>query len=143
MTLRIRHSLPWLIGLVWLAATFLVLPPGLSGFEQVTWLAALFFTMFVVDRIYVAYARWRYGVDPMGLHWSQRRNRDGAFLCPACRSNFLLPPEDFSAAGMVHCGDCGHAIAPYGEMKPLAHAQGHRRVKEMAQTILRRLQGRW
>lgn len=136
MSLRTRHTLPFLIAIVWLAAT-LLLPPGLSDFEQATWLAAFFFTMFVVDRIYVAYARRRYGVDPMKLHWSERRNRDGAFFCPACTSIFLLPPEDFSEAGMVHCGDCGHAIAPYGEMKPLVQAQGRHRLQWMARRLWR------
>ena len=39
MSLRTRHTLPFLIAIVWLAAT-LLLPPGLSDFEQATWLAA-------------------------------------------------------------------------------------------------------
>ena len=127
MSLRIRHSLPILIGAAWLVMT-LFLPSGLTDFEQFTWLAALFFTMIVVDRIYVAYVRRRHGVDPMKLHWSECRNRDGAFFCPACTSIFLLPPEDFSDEAMVHCGDCGHAIARYGEMKPIIHAEGRKRL---------------
>ena len=127
MSLRVRHSLPILIGITWLVMT-LFLPSGLTDFEQFTWLAAFFFTMIVVDRIYVAYVRRRYGVDPMKLHWSERRNRDGAFFCPACSSIFLLPPEDFSDQGMVHCGDCGHAIARYGEMKPIIHAPWRERL---------------
>ena len=142
MSLRTRHTLPILLAIAWLAATFLLLPPGLSDFEQVTWLAAFFFTMFVVDRAYIAYARRRYGVDPMKLHWSERRNRDGFLFCPACTSIFLLPPEDFSDQGMVHCGDCGHAIAPYGEMKPLIHAQGRKRLQEITETVWRRIRGR-
>jgi len=124
VSLRTRHTLPVLIGAAWLAASFLVLPPGLSDFERVTWLAALLFAMFAVDRLYVARVRRRFGVDPMTLHWSQLRNRDGDFFCAACHSIFLLPPEDLSDEGMVHCGDCGHAIAPFGEMKALFYEQG-------------------
>jgi hypothetical protein len=124
--LATRHALPWLVGIAWLALTFLALPPGLSDFEHLTWGAALFFTMIVVDRLYVAFVRRRHGVDPMKLHWSQLRNRDGAFFCAACQSVFLLPPEDLSDEGMVHCGDCGHAVARYGEMRPLIHVHGQR-----------------
>lgn len=135
MSLRTRHLLPVLIGGAWLAASFLVLPPGLSSFEQLTWLAALFAAMYVVDLLYVALVRRRHGVDPMALHWSQRRNRDGSFFCPACLSIFLLPPEDLGDEGMVHCGDCGHAIARYGEMKPLAHELGRHQLEQLARRL--------
>jgi hypothetical protein len=30
----------------------------------------------------------------------------------------LLPPEGLADEGFVVCGDCGHRIAPYREMKP-------------------------
>ena len=137
VSLRTRHTLPILIAIAWLAATFLVLPSGLSDFEQATWLAALFFAMFAVDRLYVAFVRRRHGVDPMALHWSELRNREGDFFCAACQSIFLLPPEDLSDEGLVHCGDCGHAVAPYGEMKPLVREQGQRQLAAMAHRLRR------
>ena len=137
MSLRTRHTLPVLIGAVWLALSFLVLPRSLSDFEMVTWLAALFFTMYLVDRLYVAIVRRRHGVDPMTLHWSRLRNREGDFFCAACQSIFLLPPEDLSDAGWVHCGDCGHAVAPYGEMKPLVHEQGLRQLAALGRRLRR------
>ena len=121
MLLSIRHTLIALIGIAWLVLSFLVLPRSLSRSEGFTWIAAMFFVMIVVDRFYVAFVHRRHGVDPMKLHWWELRNRNGAFFCAACQSIFLLPPEDFSDEAWVHCGDCGHAVAPYGEMKPLIH----------------------
>ncbi len=121
MLLSIRHTLIALIGIFWLVLSFLVLPRSLSRFEGFTWIAAMFFVMIVVDRFYLAFVRRRHGVDPMTLHWWELRNRNGAFFCAACQSIFLLPPEDFSDEAWVHCGDCGHAVAPYGEMKELIH----------------------
>jgi len=123
MSLRTRHSLPWLVGLVWLALSWLALPRDLSLFEYLTWVAALFAAMLLVDRLYVAIVRRRHGIDPMKTHWSRLRNRDGTFICAACQSVFLLPPADFNDEAWVHCGDCGHAVAPYGAMKP--HLLGH------------------
>lgn len=137
MGLGFRHFLIVLVALAWAAATFLLLPPGLTRFEEFTWFAALFVAMVVIDRIYVAIVRWRRGVDPMTLHWSELRNRDGDFFCAACRSVFLLPPEDLDEEKMVHCGDCGHAVAPYGEMKPLVRAQGRHNLARMAGRLLR------
>jgi DNA-directed RNA polymerase subunit RPC12/RpoP len=133
MYLRIRNFLPILVGALWLFLTWWLIlgapPPEeiaatsilpnnrYAGPGFLTWLAAMFLTMILVDRLYVAFVRRRAGVDPMKVHWSKLRNRDGAFFCAACGSIFLLPPEDFSDDAWVHCGDCGHAIAPYGEMK--------------------------
>jgi hypothetical protein len=114
--LLIRHLLLVLVGGAWLFLSFLLLSPALTDFELLTWLAALFIAMFLVDRAYVARVRRRHGVDPMALHWSRLRNRNGDFFCAACQSAFLLPPEDLSDDGMVHCGDCGHPVAPYGEL---------------------------
>jgi hypothetical protein len=127
MGLGFRHTLIGFTAFAWLAATVLLLPGDLTSFEQLTWFAFLFAAMVVVDRIYVAIVRRRHGVDPMTLHWSKLRNRKGEFFCAACRSIFLLPPEDFSDSGWVRCGDCGHAVAPYGEMKPFL--LGHRRAR--------------
>lgn len=135
MLLRIRHALIILVGGIWLTLSFLFLPRTLSGFEALTWFAALFAAMVVVDRLYVAFVRRRHGVDPMTLHWSELRNRDGDFFCAACRSIFLLPPEDLDERSLVHCGDCGHAVAPYGEMKPLVHEQGRRKLAGMARRL--------
>jgi formate hydrogenlyase subunit 3/multisubunit Na+/H+ antiporter MnhD subunit len=133
MYLRLRNLLPFLVACLWLVLSWWLIlgaPPleGLSaalmlhdgvhsGLEASTWLAAMILAMILADRLYVGWVRRRAGVDPMKLHWSKLRNRDGAFLCAACQSVFLLPPEDFSDSGWVHCGDCGHAVAPYGEMK--------------------------
>jgi hypothetical protein len=82
------------------------------------WFLMLMAVLFVGDRLVCRYADWRYGVDPLKVHWSRLRNRDGAFLCGACLSPSLLPPEDLADEGFVACGDCGHRIAPYREMKP-------------------------
>lgn len=116
MLLHIRHLLLVLTGGAWLFLSFLLLPRSLTNFELLTWLAALFIAMFLVDRAYVARVRRRHGVDPATLHWSRLRNRNGDFFCAACQSVFLLPPEDLSDEGMVYCGDCGHPIATYGEL---------------------------
>ena len=137
VSLGFRHTLPVLVGIAWLAATFLLLPRGLGEFEWLTWLAALFFAMYVVDCLYVAYARRRYGVDPLSLHWSQRRNRNGDFFCGHCGSIFMLPPEGMSDAGLVYCGDCGAPVALWGEMKPLARAHGRRSLERMARHLWR------
>ena len=137
MLLGIRHTLIVLIGIVWFVLSLIVLPRSLSKFEAFTWIAAMFFVMVVVDRLYVAFVRRRHGVDPMTLHWSKLRNRDGAFFCAACRSIFLLPPEDFSDEAWVHCGDCGRAVAPYGEMKPLVHEQGRHQLAALARRLRR------
>ena len=124
MHLRIRNFLPILVGGLWLFLTGSLVRRNVSysEFEGLTWLAAMFATMILVDRLYCAFVRRRSGVDPMKVHWSRLRNRDDAFFCAACQSIFLLPPEDFSDEGWVHCGDCGHAVAPYGEMKPFLPA---------------------
>ena len=123
MHLTIRNMLPWFVAGFWLALWELFIPAGFpskswSDFELVTWLAAMFALMIVVDRAWVEHTRRRIGVDPMKVHWSKLRNRNGAFFCAACQSIFMLPPEDFDEAKPVRCGDCGHAIATYGEMKP-------------------------
>jgi hypothetical protein len=122
MHLTVRNTLPWLVGAFWLLL-WLLLPAGFpsdrwSDFEIITWFAAMFALMIGVDRAWVEYTRRRIGVDPMKMHWSQLRNRKGAFFCAACQSVFMLPPEDFDEAKPVRWGDCGHAVAPYGEMKP-------------------------
>jgi len=124
MYLRIRNFLPILVGGLWLLLTWWLISANdrYSGFEFLTWIAAMFATMILVDRLYCGFVRRRAGVDPMKVHWSRLRNRDAAFFCAACQSIFLLPPEDFSDEGWVHCGDCGHAVAPYGEMKPFLPA---------------------
>ena len=77
--------------------------------------------MVLVDRLYVVWWRRR-APAPRNLHWSELRNRDGNFVCAACRSIHLLPPADLDPEKMVTCGDCGHAVAPYGEMQPHLHA---------------------
>ncbi len=141
MYLRIRNRLPALVAVVWLVLSWWLIlgaPPlaeipaamraagdRYSELEIFTWFAAAILAMIAVDRLYVAYVRRRVGVDPMKTHWSKLRNRDGAFFCAACQSIFLLPPEDFGDDEWVRCGDCGHAVAPYGEMKKLLPA--HRR----------------
>lgn len=138
MSLRTRHRLPALVALLWLVLSWWLIlgaprpaeiPAAMraagdlySELEIFTWFAAAILLMIGVDRLYVAFVRRRVGVDPMATHWSKLRNRDGAFFCAACRSVFLLPPEDFADEKWVHCGDCGHAVAPYGEMKTLLPA---------------------
>lgn len=112
-----------LIALAWGAATAFWLPRGLSHALQGAWLAALFAAMFLFDRLYVAWWRRR-SPDPLTLHWSELRNREGDFVCAACRSIFLLPPPDLDPEKMVTCGHCGHGVAPYGEMQPHLHAPG-------------------
>jgi len=133
--LLLRHLLLVLVGGAWLFLSFLLLPRSLTNFELLTWLAALFIAMFLVDRAYVAWVRRRHGVDPMTLHWSRLRNRNGEFFCAACQSAFLLPPEDLSDEGMVHCGDCGHPVATYGEMMPLTVEQGQRQLESLGRRL--------
>jgi len=134
--LTIRHLLLWLVAGAWLAGTWAFAldsrPLGelfrsafegrflgrWSEFHVVAWVAAMLATMFALDRFYCRFLAWRWGVDPMKMHWSKLRNRRGDFFCAACSSIFMLPPEDLGDEGWVHCGDCGHAVAPYGEMKP-------------------------
>ena len=134
---RIRHTLPWLVGACWLGLfwwlvldrpsfekAWLMMVSGemagrYSSFEFLTGVAAVLFSMYLVDRLWCRFALWRIGVDSMKVHWSRLRTVDGRFICAACHGVFLLPPQDFSEEGWVHCGDCGHAVAPYGEMKPL------------------------
>ena len=117
-----------LIALAWGAATAFWLPRGLSPALQGAWLVALFAAMFLVDRLYVAWWRRRRAPDPMTLHWSELRNREGDFVCAACRSIFLLPPPDLDPAKMVSCGHCGHVVAPYGEMQPHLHALAEKKM---------------
>lgn len=128
MHLNVRYTLPLLVGAFWFVL-WAILPAGLpswgwSDFEIITWFSAMFALMIGIDRLWVEHTRREIGVDAMTLHWSELRNVDGDFLCAACQSSFLLPPEDFDEAKPVRCGDCGHAVAPYGEMKP--HLLGHR-----------------
>jgi DNA-directed RNA polymerase subunit RPC12/RpoP len=136
MALKLRHLLVWLVAAAWVAGTwrFALGGPGLrdlgsaltdqslagrwSEFHIAGWFAAMLATMFAVDRLYCRFLASRWGVDPMKVHWSRLRNRKGDFFCAACRSIFMLPPEDLSDQGWVRCGDCGHAVSPYGEMKP-------------------------
>ena len=136
MTLAFRDKLPWAIAAGWLWASWYgirgapslqdILTTGFiydlrgrfSEFQAVGWFVSLLLTMLVADRLLCRFADWRWGIDPMRVHWSRLRGRDGRFLCAACLGPFLLPPEDLSDEGWVHCGDCGHAVAPYGEMKP-------------------------
>jgi hypothetical protein len=136
MTLGFRHTLIWIVAALWVAGTcrFVL---GARSVQEMTWpsfwdrvrsqvsdgdvlmwFAMLLATMFVADRLLCWYANWRYGIDPMKVHWSRLRNREGDFLCAACLGPFMLPPEDMRDTSFVHCGDCGHAVAPYGEMKP-------------------------
>jgi hypothetical protein len=140
MYLRIRNTLPWVVGAAWmyLSWRYLLGAPSwqqlmalrdwggldssFSSLGILTWFAALFAAMILVDRLWCRIALWRVGVDPMKMHWSRLRNRNGNFFCAACHGIFMLPPEDLSDEGWVHCGDCGHAVAPYGEMKPLLRA---------------------
>ena len=136
MGLGFRHFLIVLVGAGWLVASFFLLPRDLTPFEGLTWLAAMFAAMLLIDRIYVALVRRRHGVDPMSLHWSELRNREGNFFCAACRSIFLLPPEDLSEAGHVRCGDCGHAVAPYGEMKPFIEEQRDVELRRLGRRLL-------
>jgi hypothetical protein len=151
MTLAFRHKLPWAIAAAWLWASWywiLGAPslqemmyssflPGLAGrfseFEALGWVTLLLVTMLIADRLLCLYADWRWGIDPMKVHWSRIRGRDGRFLCAACLSPFLMPPDDLSDTGWVHCGDCGHAVAPYGEMKPHFNA-----VAELFELVKRR-----
>ena len=153
MTLAFRHKLPWAIAAVWLWGSWywILGAPSLqrifttgflydqadrfSEFEAVGWFTMLVVTMLVADRLLCRYADWRWGVDPMTLHWSRVRNREGDFVCAACLSPFMLPPEDLSDAGWVHCGDCGHAVAPYGEMKP--HLDPPGALKKLARLVWR------
>jgi hypothetical protein len=137
MALRFRNLLPFLIGAAWLWMTwrFMLGGPALADMKRMIgagelarryaeweiagWLLAMLATMIAADRLLCASLDRFFGVDPMKTHWSRLRNRDGAFFCARCRSIFMLPPEDLSDEGWVHCGDCGYAVAPYGEMKPL------------------------
>lgn len=135
MSLRFRHFMIWVFAGLWVAGTLrfelgarsvqeLTYPrfwerlDGYSDTQFMMWLAMLLAAMFAGDRLVCRYANWRYGVDPLKVHWSRLRNRDGALLCGACLGPFLMPPEDRSDTSFVRCGDCGHAVAPYGEMKP-------------------------
>ena len=135
VTLAFRNRLPRLVGLGWIIGTwyFVLGAPSLremategywggvdsrySELDLLGWLAMMLAAMVVVDRLLCRFADWRWGVDPMKVHFSKLRNRDGTFLCPACLGPFLLPPEDLDERAMVRCGDCGHGVAPYGEMK--------------------------
>lgn len=149
MPLYVRNRLPFVVAAAWLAfswwwilgapslgdtvtAMFRV-PERYSTFEMFTWFCAMLLAMVLVDRGWCALMRRWVGVDPMKVHWSWLRNRDGRFFCAACRSIFLLPPEDFSEEGMVHCGDCGHAVATYGEMKPYLDPRG--RVRSLSRRL--------
>ncbi|HEY0149084.1 MAG TPA: hypothetical protein VGB70_08760 [Allosphingosinicella sp.] len=145
MTLAFRHKLPWLIAAAWLWGSWewVLGAPSLremlytgylyslserfSEFEAIGWFALLIVTMLLADRLLCLYADWRWGIDPLKVHWSRLRGRDGGVLCAACLSPFMMPPGDLHDESYVHCGDCGHAVAPYGEMKrtlgdPLASA---------------------
>ncbi|HEX9965635.1 MAG TPA: hypothetical protein VGB04_11705 [Allosphingosinicella sp.] len=145
----LRDKLPWLVAAAWIGGTWKLelgapsLKEMLAGpfwarfasdyseLDAVGWLAMLLAAMFVADRLLFWYGTWRWGVDPMKVHWSRLRNREGKFLCAACLSPFLLPPTDYDDEGVVRCGDCGHEIAPYREFK--AYAPG----------IVRRAVGSW
>jgi hypothetical protein len=133
----IRNLLPFAVGALWLYLIWRVqlgaptldalqearhtgaLRERFSSLEVILCLAGLAAAMVAVDKLWCAFVRRRVGIDPMKVHWSRLRNRNGNFICAACQSIFMLPPEDFSDEGWVHCGDCGHAVAPYGEMKPM------------------------
>jgi hypothetical protein len=135
MYLRVRNFMPVLVALAWLGLTwrFLLGAPKadalfadmLSGamagrfspLAVLGWFVAMMAAMVSADRLWCDFARWRVGVDPMKTHWSRLRNRDGFFFCARCGSLHMAAPEDGDPAGMVHCGDCGHAIAPFGEMQ--------------------------
>lgn len=136
MPLRLRNILPWLVAAAWIWGTWyfaLSAPPvrdllardvvwtigkRYPPWALVGWLATMMALMLIADRLFCRFASRWWGIDPRKVHWSRLRNRDGLFLCPECGSPFLLPPEDLADEGLVHCGDCGHAVAPYGEMKP-------------------------
>lgn len=155
MSPRIRDKLPWLVAAAWIAGTwkFELGAPSVtemldgpfwakvgadySEFDALGWLAMLLAAMFVADRLLCRLGTWLWGVDPLKVHWSSLRNRDGRFLCANCLSPFLLPPEDRSDEGMVRCGDCGHAVAPYRELK--RHSPGI--VRDAMASWARRLRG--
>jgi hypothetical protein len=82
----------------------------------VAWFVGLLATMVVADLVYGRFFVPR--IDRSKVHWSRLRNGDGQFICAACESIFLLPPEPLSDEGWATCGDCGHKVAPFGEMKP-------------------------
>lgn len=148
-----RHKLPWAIAAVWLWGSWYwildapslqrILTTGFiydqaerfSEFEAVAWFVLLLATMWAADWLLCRYADWRWGVDPMTLHWSLVRNREGNFVCAACLSPFMLPPGDLDEANWVHCGDCGHPVARYGDMKPYLDPAG-----ELAKLARRALQ---
>ena len=127
-----RRLLPWLVALLWLLGTwkFVLRWPGLTEtlrwglpemprFSELAiagWFLAMMATMVAADRLLCWL--WRRRIDPMKVHWSRLRNVDGRFFCAACRSVFLMPPADRRDEDFVCCGDCGHRVAPYGEMKP-------------------------
>lgn len=143
MYLLVRNALPVVVGIAWLFGSWqwvgrpdggalMRLKGHYSDFEIITWFAAMIFAMVLADRLWCRFALWKVGVDPMTLHWSKLRNRSGQFFCAACQSIFMLPPEDFDEAKWVHCGDCGHAVAPYGEMKPHLRAYAERTLSRLA-----------
>ncbi|HEX8379904.1 MAG TPA: hypothetical protein VF619_05070 [Allosphingosinicella sp.] len=154
MTPAVRDKLPWLVAAAWFAGTwkFEFGSPSLqemlrgrfwakigtySELDALAWLAMLFGAMFVADRLLCWYGVWRWGVDPAKVHWSRLRNREGRFLCANCLGSFLLPPEDRSDDAFVRCGDCGHAVAPYRELK--AHSPAI--VRDAIASWARRLRG--
>jgi hypothetical protein len=151
MYLTIRNTLPWLVAALWLWLSWHLwlgrpdladIPDALwdlrpSEFGIFTWFAAMIAAMLLADRLWCKFTRWRIGVDPMRVHWSRLRNTEGNLFCARCQSIFLLPPEDLSLGGIVHCGDCGHAIATYGEMKPLLEQHGRYRLKQLASRLRR------
>ena len=135
MTPAIRDKLPWLVAAAWFGGTWKFelgapspkemlggpfwtrIGSDYSELDALGWLAMLLAAMFVADRLLCWYGAWRWGVDPAKVHWSRLRNRDGGFLCANCLSPFLLPPEDGSDDAFVRCGDCGHCVAPYRDLK--------------------------
>ena len=157
MSLSTRHRLPWLVAVLWIAITSKVAFPrdtlpslgralvsgelrdGWTEGQLLHWFVAMMACMYAVDRLYCTWQRWRVGVDPMKVHWSRLRNRDGAFFCANCLSIFLLPPPDFDEDKKVSCGDCGYAVASYREMKPYLHPAGA--LHELATRVRQRFFG--
>jgi hypothetical protein len=135
MSLGFRHFMIWVYAGLWIVGTCRFelgvrsvqeltdgrfwdrLRADYSDAQVLMWWAMMMAVMLVGDRLLCRYANWRHGVDPLKVHWSRLRNREGDFLCGACLSPFMVAPEDGRAEAFVHCGDCGHAVARYGEMR--------------------------
>jgi hypothetical protein len=134
--LTTRHLLPWGVAVAWVLGTLAFAFPKetmlvfsgsaeagdlfdrSSEWEVLNWFASMLAVMVVVDRLYCRWLVGRVGVDPMEVHWTELRNRNGDFMCAHCLSVFMLPPPDLDEEKMVTCGDCGAGKARYGDMKP-------------------------